>query len=434
MDARRVLRAVVALHPPLRRRREPRRRERRARRREDLRPERPHGAPERGPRQARPRLRVRLRGLPLRRRDVPRDLRDGASRAAPPGEGHGRPLPLAPRGPRAAPPLALRSAECSSRPRTSSTSSAPMWLLVIWKTHLVHPRFFLAAGIILFGIAALMAFAFLIGTLTSSTAVSIMATFAVFFLSAILANHDRIAAALSAEWAAAARPRSLLGLPEDGPARRRRRRPRHGRPGPAAHARRPSRSSRSSRPASSAPSASPSRACDSGERTSDHEATRRSPVRPRVRRYCLALPAAAGAATTRSRSSRPTRPSVGVIHVADLRTSPLAARLFSDTDHDLRRRRRPAFPRRGAPEPEGGRRHRRRGRLAEGRAAGAPAGASSSSKGDSTRRALSAALVDSGAIRRSPRRRATTSSCPSKGEARPRQRARRRSPSRARAS
>ena len=77
-----------------------------------------------------------------------------------------------------------------------------MWLLVIWKTHLVHPRFFFAAGIILFGIAALMAFAFLVGTLTSSTAVSIMATFAVFFLSAILANHDRIAAALSAEWAA----------------------------------------------------------------------------------------------------------------------------------------------------------------------------------------------------------------------------------------
>jgi len=77
-----------------------------------------------------------------------------------------------------------------------------MWLLVIWKTHLVHPRFFFAAGIILFGIAALMAFAFLIGTLTSSTAVSIMATFAVFFLSAILSNHDRIAAALSAQWAA----------------------------------------------------------------------------------------------------------------------------------------------------------------------------------------------------------------------------------------
>ncbi|HSB36627.1 MAG TPA: ABC transporter permease subunit [Thermoanaerobaculia bacterium] len=77
-----------------------------------------------------------------------------------------------------------------------------MWLIVIWKTRLVHPRFFLAAGIILFGIAALMAFAFLVGTLTSSTAVSIMATFAVFFVSAILANHNHIAAAVSSEWAA----------------------------------------------------------------------------------------------------------------------------------------------------------------------------------------------------------------------------------------
>ena len=77
-----------------------------------------------------------------------------------------------------------------------------MWLLVVWKTRLVHPRFFLAAGIILFAIAVLLAFAFLVGTLTSSTAVSIMATFALFFLSAILVNHDRIAAALTHEWAA----------------------------------------------------------------------------------------------------------------------------------------------------------------------------------------------------------------------------------------
>jgi ABC-type transport system involved in multi-copper enzyme maturation permease subunit len=76
-----------------------------------------------------------------------------------------------------------------------------MWLLVVWKTRLVHPRFFLAAAIILFAIAALMAFSFLVGTMTSSTAVSIMATFALFFLSAILVNHDRIAAALTHEWA-----------------------------------------------------------------------------------------------------------------------------------------------------------------------------------------------------------------------------------------
>jgi ABC-type transport system involved in multi-copper enzyme maturation permease subunit len=77
-----------------------------------------------------------------------------------------------------------------------------MWLLVIVKTHLVHPRFFFAAGIILFGIAALMAFAFLVGTLTSSTAVSIMATFAVFFLSIILKNLHGHSAIFSSEWAA----------------------------------------------------------------------------------------------------------------------------------------------------------------------------------------------------------------------------------------
>jgi len=75
-----------------------------------------------------------------------------------------------------------------------------MWLLVIWKTRLVHPRFLLAAGIILFGIAALMAFAFLVGTLTSSTAVAIMATFAVFFLSIVLANLHGHTAMFSSEW------------------------------------------------------------------------------------------------------------------------------------------------------------------------------------------------------------------------------------------
>ena len=76
-----------------------------------------------------------------------------------------------------------------------------MWLIVIWKTRLVHPRFFLAAGIILFGIAALLAFAFLVGTLTSSTAVSIMATFAVFFLSSILNSVHAHTAVFSSEWA-----------------------------------------------------------------------------------------------------------------------------------------------------------------------------------------------------------------------------------------
>lgn len=78
-----------------------------------------------------------------------------------------------------------------------------VWLIVIWKTHVVHPRFFLAASVVLFGIATLMAFAFLVGVVTSSTAVSIMATFALFFVSAILVAHSKIEAALSSEWSAA---------------------------------------------------------------------------------------------------------------------------------------------------------------------------------------------------------------------------------------
>ena len=77
-----------------------------------------------------------------------------------------------------------------------------MGLLVWWKTGIVHPRFFLGGAIILFTIATLMAFAFLVGVVTSSTAVSIMATFAVFFLAAILSGHRQIEAALAAERAA----------------------------------------------------------------------------------------------------------------------------------------------------------------------------------------------------------------------------------------
>jgi hypothetical protein len=89
-----------------------------------------------------------------------------------------------------------------------------MGFLVWWKTGVVHPRFFLGGAIIFFTIATLMAFAFLVGVLTSSTAVSIMATFAVFFLAAILSGHRQIEAA-----SASGRPRSfgpLLGAPEDG--------------------------------------------------------------------------------------------------------------------------------------------------------------------------------------------------------------------------
>jgi len=79
-----------------------------------------------------------------------------------------------------------------------------IWLIVAWKTHVFHPRFFLAGGVIFFLIATLLAFAFLIGVITSSTAVSIMATYGVFFFGLMLAGHARIEAALSKEWQAMA--------------------------------------------------------------------------------------------------------------------------------------------------------------------------------------------------------------------------------------
>lgn len=78
-----------------------------------------------------------------------------------------------------------------------------MWLIVMWKTHVVHPRFLMAGVIIMFVVSALLAFAFLVGVVTSSTAVSIMTSYAVFFFGLMLAAHDRMAAAVSKEWQAA---------------------------------------------------------------------------------------------------------------------------------------------------------------------------------------------------------------------------------------
>jgi ABC-type transport system involved in multi-copper enzyme maturation permease subunit len=78
-----------------------------------------------------------------------------------------------------------------------------IWLIVVWKTHVAHPRFLVAGLVILFVIATLLAFAFLIGVITSSTAVSIMGSYGIFFFSLMLAAHDRIAAAVSHEWQAA---------------------------------------------------------------------------------------------------------------------------------------------------------------------------------------------------------------------------------------
>ncbi|HEY3202322.1 MAG TPA: ABC transporter permease subunit [Thermoanaerobaculia bacterium] len=74
-----------------------------------------------------------------------------------------------------------------------------MWLIIVWKTRILHPRFLLSGLVILFTIAALLAFAFLVGVVTSSTGVSLMATYAIFFFAAILAAHDKIAAAVSTE-------------------------------------------------------------------------------------------------------------------------------------------------------------------------------------------------------------------------------------------
>lgn len=77
-----------------------------------------------------------------------------------------------------------------------------IWLILMWKTHVFHPRFIMSAVIIFFVIAMLMAFAFLVGVITSSTAVSIMSTFAIFLFGALLVGHERMAAAVSKEWQA----------------------------------------------------------------------------------------------------------------------------------------------------------------------------------------------------------------------------------------
>jgi ABC-2 type transport system permease protein len=74
-----------------------------------------------------------------------------------------------------------------------------VWLIIVWKTRIVHPEFLLGGLVILLAIAVMLAFAFLIGVATSSTAVSIMASYGVFFLSLFLAAHDKIEAALESQ-------------------------------------------------------------------------------------------------------------------------------------------------------------------------------------------------------------------------------------------
>jgi ABC-2 type transport system permease protein len=77
-----------------------------------------------------------------------------------------------------------------------------IWAIVVLKTGVLHSRFLLGGAVILFTIAVLLAFAFLVGVATSSTAVSLMTTYAVFFLAALLVTHEKIEAALSSEWSA----------------------------------------------------------------------------------------------------------------------------------------------------------------------------------------------------------------------------------------
>ncbi len=75
-----------------------------------------------------------------------------------------------------------------------------IWLLVVWKTHVVHPRFVFAAAINLLVVATMLAFAFVIGVITSSTGVSIMSTYALFFISPALVALRRVSAAFSKDW------------------------------------------------------------------------------------------------------------------------------------------------------------------------------------------------------------------------------------------
>ncbi|HWS73488.1 MAG TPA: hypothetical protein VN605_15360, partial [Thermoanaerobaculia bacterium] len=77
-----------------------------------------------------------------------------------------------------------------------------IWAIVIWKTGMVPPRFLMSGVVIMFLVATMLAFAFLIGVITSSTAVSIMATFGIFLFGLALAAHVHIEAAISQQWLA----------------------------------------------------------------------------------------------------------------------------------------------------------------------------------------------------------------------------------------
>jgi ABC-type transport system involved in multi-copper enzyme maturation permease subunit len=77
-----------------------------------------------------------------------------------------------------------------------------IWAIVVWKTHVANPRFLFGGLIIFLTISVLLAFAFLVGVITSSTAVSIMVTYGFSIFSAMLVAHEQFAAAVSKEWQA----------------------------------------------------------------------------------------------------------------------------------------------------------------------------------------------------------------------------------------
>lgn len=77
-----------------------------------------------------------------------------------------------------------------------------IWAIVAWKTGVMNGRFLMAGAIIMLVIATLLAFAFLVGVITSSTAVSIMTTYGIFIFSAALVGHENYAAAVSKQWQA----------------------------------------------------------------------------------------------------------------------------------------------------------------------------------------------------------------------------------------
>lgn len=79
---------------------------------------------------------------------------------------------------------------------------ASVGTIMAWKTGVLHARFFVGGLIILLVIATLLAFSFLVGVITSSTAVAIMTTFGLFIFSGFLVAHDKYAAAVSKDWQA----------------------------------------------------------------------------------------------------------------------------------------------------------------------------------------------------------------------------------------